>query len=61
MSTRRLRELGTMLAIGDEVIALVAPRRHSFLPVEVQPRRLQAGQGAAERPALVTGSWPPPR
>ena len=31
MVMRRLLELGAMLAIGDEVVALMAPRRHNLL------------------------------
>jgi hypothetical protein len=31
MITRRLLELGAMLAIRDGVVALIAPRRHSLL------------------------------
>ncbi len=53
MDVRRLLELGAMLAIGDGVIALVAPRRHSLLWRFGPEGYKELMEGFAERPNLV--------
>ncbi len=53
MILRRLLELGAMLAIGDGMVALVAPRRHSLLWKFGPKSYKQAMEGFAKHPALV--------
>ena len=53
MVMRRLIELGAIMAIGEGVVALVAPRRYSLL-WRLGPQSYQRLMtGLAERPALV--------
>jgi hypothetical protein len=50
---RNVAELIAMLAIGDGVVALVAPRRHSLLWRFGPESYQRAMKEFAERPALV--------
>ncbi len=50
---RNIAELIAMLAIGDGVIALVAPRRHSLLWRFGPESYRRAMEAFAERPALT--------
>ncbi len=53
MVMRRLLELGATLAIGDGVVALIAPRRHSLLWRFGPEGYKRAVEVFAERPALI--------
>ncbi|MEW6638616.1 MAG: hypothetical protein AB1425_17580 [Actinomycetota bacterium] len=53
MDKKRFTELIAMLAIGDGVIALVAPRRHSLLWRFGPEGYRRAMEAFAERPALT--------
>ncbi len=53
MGMRNIAELVAMLAIGDGVIALAAPRRHSLLWRFGPEGYKRAMEAFAERPALT--------
>lgn len=55
MTANRLVELGAMVVIGDGMIGLVAPRRHSLLWRFGPESYRQLMESFAERPALVRG------
>ena len=50
---RNINEIVAMLMVGDGVIALVAPRRHSLLWQFGPESYKKLMEGFAERPALV--------
>jgi hypothetical protein len=52
---RRITELAAMVVVGDGVIALVAPRRHSLLWRFGPEWFKRAMEAFAGRPALVRG------
>lgn len=55
MAARRLKELGAIALIGDGVVGLVAPRRHSLL-WDFGPRWYRRTlEQLAVRPGLVRG------
>jgi hypothetical protein len=61
MGMRRIAELLAMLMIGEGVLTIIAPRRHSLL-WEFGPEGYRRSVEAfAERPTLSTGWWPQPR
>ena len=50
---RRAMELGAMVLVGDGVLALVAPRRHSLLWAGGPEWARRLMRASAQRPAVV--------
>jgi hypothetical protein len=58
MGMRRIAELVAMLMIGEGVLAIIAPRRHSLLWEYGPEGYKRAIEAFAEHPTLTRLAWP---